>query len=212
MSGNIKHASWAAHLVRIDLRIQHFFSLAHRPCNALTVGIDNHAVAGVNPRSSFAEGALFEWVAVRDIGCAQRHTTTEHKDASLPGNVSQRREPGFSIVRCSGNIELRAPDIQGMTCQREIMLPTNQPTDSAKRKPMDLQCTALTLCPDQAFCTGQQERAMLAQESPRPPLSGGQVGLSHRSRRERVFVHKRKHGGMGSRLSRKACTGCMRER
>ena len=45
----------------------------------------------------------------------------------------------------------------------------------------------------------------------RPPLSGSQVGLSHRSRRERVFVHKRKHGGMGSRLSRKACTGCMRE-
>jgi len=45
----------------------------------------------------------------------------------------------------------------------------------------------------------------------RPPLSGGQVGLSHRSRRERVFVHKRKHGGMGSRLTRKACPGCMRE-
>ena len=44
-----------------------------------------------------------------------------------------------------------------------------------------------------------------------PPLSGSQVGLSHRSRRERVFVPKRKHGGMGSRLSRKACTGCMRE-
>src|SRR5438046_8773526 len=36
------------------------------------------------------------------------------------------------------------------------------------------------------------------------------VGLSHRSRRGIVLHHKRKHGGMGSRPSGKACTGCRR--
>ena len=35
--------------------------------------------------------------------------------------------------------------------------------------------------------------------------------LSHRSRRGIVLVYKRKHGDMGSRPSRKACSGCMRE-
>ncbi len=35
--------------------------------------------------------------------------------------------------------------------------------------------------------------------------------LSHRSRRGIVLVHKRKHGDMGSRPSRKARSGCRRE-
>src|SRR5215831_3551302 len=44
----------------------------------------------------------------------------------------------------------------------------------------------------------------------RPLLSGGPMELSHQWRREIVLIHKRKHGGLGSKPSGKACTGRLR--
>ncbi len=166
MTGDIQHPSWSAHLLRIDLRIQRFFSRSHRPNNKLPIGIDHHAIARVIPRLSFDREALFEGVAISNIGCVQGPATADDKDASLSGNMPQRREPGFTSVRGSGDIELRSPGIEGRACQRQIMLPANQSTDGSKGQLVNLKGTAIPLCPDQAFRTCQQERAMFADDLP----------------------------------------------
>jgi len=46
------------------------------------------------------------------------------------------------------------------------MLPANQSTDGSKGQLVNLKGTAIPLCPDQAFRTCQQERAMFADDLP----------------------------------------------
>src|SRR5205814_8909514 len=102
------------------------------------------------------------------------------------------------------------PSLEAIVADEEVDLVINLTIHSAH---VEVITTCLHVCMRVSMCIGYLEHPFekeIASDYHHPPLSRGQVGLSHRNCREMVLIYQRNQASLASRSSGKAYKGFRR--
>src|SRR6266568_8525623 len=134
MSSYVQHPPGTAHLARIKLGVEDFLFHTCGTGDKDALGIDDGAVADVDPFFRFAIIFLLERIRVGYVVFTHGDAAAQDVDTAFFGDVAQGREPGLPAIPRGGNVDLRAPGIHGVARQRHVILPADEAANFAQRR------------------------------------------------------------------------------
>src|SRR5579872_4440309 len=164
MARDIQHPFRATHQTWVDLPIENLLLLAQRTGDIVTVGVDNGAVANIDPVTRIRIEAPLEFVGVGNIIFAQRHAAAYDIHAALLGDMTDGGKPGLAAIPRRRDIDLRAPGVERVASQGHVVFPANEAAEPAKWRIVDGERAPIALCPDDPLPAGRDELAMLAEQ------------------------------------------------